>query len=46
MVFLIMFLSDRDKANILIGPGKGKSQPLLVLDGLFNDGKGDRTKNN
>ena len=44
-VFLNNVLSDRDKANILIGPyGKGKSHLLLVLLALLNDGKGDRTK--
>ena len=43
--FLNNVLSDRDKANILIGPyGKGKSHLLLVLLALLNDGKGDRTK--
>ena len=43
--FLNSVLSDRDKANILIGPyGKGKSHLLLVLLALLNDGKGDRTK--
>ena len=43
--FLNNVLSDRDKANILIGPyGKGKSHLLLVLLALLNDGKGDITK--
>lgn len=43
--FLNNVLSDRDKANILIGPyGKGKSHLLLVLLALLNDRKGDRTK--